>query len=184
MGTINDVRNLVNDLLSKEFVFTTYYGEHKLSVKSIGYRFEFNNRKRAFGTCNYNQKKIGLSLPLCTENLDKIDSRIYNTMLHEIAHALSVHVYGIRFGRGHGANWVSIAKQIGCDGKRCFEVETVNIPKAKYSLICDSCGTERSKHRKVSRTYACARCCREHNGGKFSDKFILRFVVNNLEISK
>ena len=184
MKTINDVIELANELLNKEFTFTTYYGTHNVSAKSIGYRFEFNNRKRAFGTCNYSQKIIGLSLPLCTENLDKIDSRIYNTILHEIAHALSVHVYGIRFGRGHGANWVSVAKQIGCDGKRCFDSETVNMPKAKYRLVCDSCGAESPKHRKGSRTSACGRCCREHNGGKFSDKFILKFVVNNLELSK
>ena len=180
MKTINDVIELANELLSKEFTFTTYYGTHNVSAKSIGYRFEFNNRKRAFGICNYRKKIIGLSLPLCTENLDKIDSRIYNTILHEIAHALSVHVYGIRIGKGHGANWINIAKQIGCDGKRCFDTETVNMPKAKYTLTCDSCGYESPKHRKVSKTYACAKCCNEHNGGKFSSKFILKFVENNL----
>lgn len=184
MGTINDVRELANELLSKEFTFITHYGTHSVSAKSIGYRFEFNNKKRAFGTCYYNQKKIGLSLPLCTENLDKIDSRIYNTILHEIAHALSVHVYGARNSRGHGANWINIAKQIGCDGKRCFDSETVNMPKSKYTLTCDSCGYKSPKHRKVTVKYACAKCCREHNGGKFSDKFILRFVENNLEMSK
>lgn len=184
MGTIKDVIELANELLSKEFTFTTYYGVHSVSAKGIGYRFEFNNKKRAFGTCYYNQKKIALSLPLCTENLDKIDSRIYNTILHEIAHALSVHVYGIRLGKGHGSYWQSIARQIGCDAKRCFDSETVNMPKGKYSLICDSCGYESPKHRKVTVKYACGHCCREHNGGKFSSKFILRFVENNLELSK
>lgn len=184
MKTINDVRELVNELLSKEFVFTTYYGEHKLSAKSIGYSFEFNNRKRAFGTCNYTNKVIGLSLVLCRENLDKVDSRIYNTILHEIAHALTVHVYGIRLGKGHGSYWQSIARQIGCDAKRCFDSETVNMPKGKYSLICDNCGTETQKHRKITAKYACGHCCREHNGGKFTAKFILRFVENNLELSK
>jgi len=184
MKTINDVINLVNELLSKEFVFTTYYGEHKLSAKSIGYRFEFNNRKRAFGTCNYSQKKISLSLALCSENLDKVDDRIYNTILHEIAHALTVHVYGIKLGKGHGSYWQNIAKQIGCDAKKCFDGATVNLPKGKYSLICDNCGTETYKHRKVTAKYACAYCCKEHNGGKFSDKFILKFVENNLELSK
>jgi predicted SprT family Zn-dependent metalloprotease len=184
MKTINDVIELANELLNKEFTFTTYYGTHNVSAKSIGYRFEFNNRKRAFGVCYYNQKKISLSLPLCTENLDKVDSRIYNTILHEIAHALCVYVYGIKQGKGHGSCWRSIATQIGCDGKRCFESETVNLPKGKYSLICDNCGRETQKHRKVTRQYACGKCCNAHNGGKFSTKFILRLVVNNLELSK
>ena len=95
MGTLNDVRVLVDELMSKEFTFTTYSGTHSVSAKGLGYRFEFNNRKRAFGTCHYIQKKISLSLPLCSENLDKIDSRIQNTILHEMAHAFSVEVYGI-----------------------------------------------------------------------------------------
>lgn len=178
MGTLNDVKVLVDELMSKEFKITTYSGTHSVSAKGLGYRFEFNNRKRAFGTCYYSQKKISLSLPLCSENLDKIDTRIRNTILHEIAHALSVYVYGIRSGRGHGHNWKAIAKQIGCDGERCYDGETVNLPKAKYSLTCDNCGYESPKHRKVSRKYACAKCCKAHNGGKFSDKFILKFIEN------
>lgn len=184
MKTINDVRELAIELLSKEFTFTTYYGEHTVSAKSIGYRFEFDNAKRIFGRCFYNAKKITLSLPLCSANLDKVDSRIYDTILHEIAHALSVHVYGLSIGKGHGSYWKGIASQIGCDGRRCFDSETVNIPKGKYSLICDNCGTETQKHRKVTKRYACASCCNKYNGGKFSYEFILRLVENNLELSK
>jgi hypothetical protein len=184
MKTINDVRDLAIELLSKEFTFSTYYGEHTLSAKSIGYRFEFDNAKKIFGRCYYGKKKISLSLPLCSANLDKVDSRIYNTILHEIAHALSVHVYGLSIGKGHGSYWKSIASQIGCDAKRCFDSETVNMPKGKYSLICDNCGTETQKHRKVTSRYACAKCCTKHNGGKFSYEFILRLVENNLELSK
>ena len=184
MKTINDVRELAIELLSKEFTFTTYYGEHTVSAKSIGYRFEFDNAKRMFGRCFYNAKKITLSLPLCSANLDKVDSKIYDTILHEIAHALCVHVHGISIGKGHGSNWKSIARQIGSDGKRCFNSETVNMPKGKYSLICDSCGKESTKHRKITKRYACASCCNKYNGGKFSYEFILRLVENNLELSK
>lgn len=182
MKTINDVKELALELLSKEFTFTTYYGTHTISAKSIGYRFEFDNAKRSFGRCFYIEKKITLSLPLCSENLDKVDSRIYNTILHEIAHALSVHIYGIKIGKGHGSQWKSIAKQIGCDGKRCFESASVNVPKGKYSLICDNCGYESQKHRRVTRSYACSKCCDEHNGGKFTEKYKLRLVVNNLVV--
>ena len=184
MGTIGDVKQLAIELLNKDFTFDTYYGTHTMNALDLGYYFEFNNRKRAFGTCHYVSKKISLSLPLCSENLDKIETRIYNTILHELAHAFCVEVYGIKHGRGHGSNWKSIAKQIGCDGERCYDGETVNRPKGKYSLICDNCGYESPKHRKVTRQYACAKCCNEHNGGKFSKDYLLRFVVNNLELSK
>jgi len=184
MGTIGDVQKLVNELLNTEFSFTTYYGTHTISGSMLGYRFEFNNKKRAFGTCHYLSKKISLSLPLCSENLDKIHTRIKNTILHELAHAFCVHVYGIKHGRGHGSNWRSIAIQIGNDGKRCFETETVNLPKSKYTLICDTCGRQTPKHRKTNLMYACGTCCKNHNGGKYSEKYKLRLVVNNLELSK
>lgn len=178
MGTIADVKKLAIELMSKEFTIQTYYGERTMSAMDLGYYFEFGNRKKAFGTCYYVQKKIVLSLPLCSENLDKIETRIYNTILHEIAHAFCVEVYGLKHGRGHGSNWKSIASQIGCDAKRCFDSSTVNMPKGKYSLICDHCGYESPKHRKVTRTYACARCCNKHNGGKFSVYYKLRMVTN------
>ena len=178
MKKISDVVALVNELMEKEFTIVTMHGTQKISAKGIGYRFEFNNKKCAFGTCYYNQRKISLSLPLCSENLDKVDTNIQNTILHEIAHAFSVHVYGIRMGRGHGKQWKSIARQIGCNGERCFNGDAVNRPKSKYSLICDSCGYVSPKHRMVTRTYACAKCCNQHNGGKFTEKYKLRFVEN------
>jgi predicted SprT family Zn-dependent metalloprotease len=90
----------------------------------------------------------------------------------------------MKHGRGHGSNWKSIAKQIGCDGNRCYDGETVNLPKAKYILTCDNCGYESPKHRKVTKQYACGKCCNKYNGGKFSKDYLLRFVVNNLELSK
>jgi predicted SprT family Zn-dependent metalloprotease len=180
MGTIKDVVNLVETLLAKEFTISTYYGEHKISAKKIGYDFEFNKKKRAFGTCYYIQKKISLSLPLCSENLDKIYPNIQNTILHEIAHAFSVHIYGIKFGKGHGDNWKSIAKQIGCNGLRCFNSDEVNLPKSKYILVCDTCGKETPKHKLTSRInqFACGKCCNQHNNGKFSDKYKLRLLQN------
>jgi hypothetical protein len=125
MGTISEVQNLAIELLNKDFTFETYYGTHTMNALDLGYYFEFNNKKRAFGTCHYVSKKISLSLPLCSENLDKIETRIYNTILHELAHAFCVEVYGIKYGHGHGSNWKSIAKQIGCDGERCFDGETM-----------------------------------------------------------
>jgi len=178
MKTIKDVKEMAIELMNTQFTFKTNYTTHQVSAADLGYRFEFGNKKRAFGTCYYNQKKIQLSLPLCTENLDKVDTRIRNTMLHEIAHALCVYVHGIKGGKGHGAYWKSIAKQIGCDGNRCFSSEHVTMPKSKYTLICDTCGNETPKYRKVSSSYACGKCCNTHNNGKFSPDYKLRLVEN------
>lgn len=178
MNTINDVKRMAETLMNKRFTFNTYFGVYTYSAKDLGYRFEFDSAKRRFGACWYTQKKITLSMPLCVENLDKIETRITNTMLHELAHAFCVKVYGLREGKGHGYNWKSIAKQIGCDGERCYDGETVNKPQSKYTLVCDSCKRETPKHKRVTKTYACGKCCDKHNNGKFSHDYKLRLVVN------
>lgn len=176
MGTLIEIKGLVAELMATEFTVVANGRTYKLSAKQIGYRFEFNNRKRAFGVCNYAKKVICLSLPLCNENLDRIHTNIRNTILHEIAHALSVQIHGMS-GRGHGANWKSIAKQIGCNGERCFD-GSVNRPASKYTLVCDTCGTKTPQHRKSRLLYACTKCCKAHNNGKFSHEYKLRYVVN------
>ena len=178
MKTIKDVQAMAIELMNTQFKFTTYYGEHNISAMDLGYYFEFGNKKKSFGTCYYIQKKIQLSLPLCAENLDKVDTKIKDTMLHEIAHAFCVYVYGVKRGKGHGDCWKSIAKQIGCDGKRCFSSESVTMPKSKYTLLCDTCGAETPQYRKVRSTYACGKCCKTHNNGKFSHDYKLRLVEN------
>jgi predicted SprT family Zn-dependent metalloprotease len=177
MKTIKDVKEMAIELMNTKFTFITHYSTHTISANDLGYYFEFGNKKKAFGTCYYVKKKIQLSLPLCSANLDKIEN-IRNTMLHEIAHALCVYVYGTKHGRGHGAYWKSIAKQIGCNGERCFSSANVSMPKSKYSVICDSCGYSAPKYRKVTKTYACANCCNNHNNGKFSYDYKLRLVEN------
>ena len=178
MKTINDVKEVAETLMSQQFTFSTYYGTYTLSGKQLGYNFKFDTAKRRFGCCNYTRKQISLSKPLSLENLDKVDTQITDTMLHELAHAFSVHVYGMKEGRGHNYNWKHIAKQIGCDGERCFDSDDVNMPKSKYSLICDNCENETPKHKMVKKNYACGKCCNEHNNGKFTEKYKLRLVVN------
>ena len=178
MGTIQDVKKLVNELIDTKFTIKTYFSSIEMSARDLGYSFEFDNTKNTFGRCFYIQKKIKLSLPLCSENLDKIHTNIKNTILHELAHAFSVEVHGMRNGRGHGSNWKTIARQIGCSGERCFKASEVNLPKSKYSLICNSCGYSSPRHRKISSTYACTDCCNKHNNGRFTREYALQLVVN------
>jgi predicted SprT family Zn-dependent metalloprotease len=178
MRTLSDVKKLAIELMSKEFTITTYYKTYKISALDLGYYFEFDSAKRRFGACWYVRKKITLSMPLCKENLDKIETRITNTILHELAHAFSVEIYGVREGKGHGHKWKNIAKQIGCDAERCYNGDSVNKPLSKYTLVCDSCNKETPKHKMVKRNFACGDCCNKHANGKFSDKFKLRLVTN------
>lgn len=177
MKTLNDLERLANKMLDKQFNVKTFFNEYTLSARELGYRFEFDNCKTSFGRCSYSRKKITLSLPLCEVNLDKVDTKITNTILHELAHAFSVHLYGLD-GKGHGDKWKNVARQIGCDAQRCFDGSSVNRPNSKYTLICDACEKETPKYKKTTKTYACGNCCNEHNNGKFSANYQLRLVVN------
>jgi predicted SprT family Zn-dependent metalloprotease len=68
------------------------------------------------------------------------DFDIKDTILHEIAHALTpTPVQKTSTGRTrriqHGAEWKAKAKEIGCTGQRCVS-ETAAKPKSKYKGIC------------------------------------------------
>ena len=178
MKTINEVKKVAETLMSKQFTFSTYFGVYTISGKELGYEFKFDTAKERFGCCRYTRKQISLSKPLCIANLDKIDTEITDTILHELAHAFSVHVYGVKEGRGHNYNWKHIAKQIGCNGERCYDSSNINMPKSKYSLVCDSCKKETPKHKMTKKSYACGKCCNEHNNGKFSEKYRMRLILN------
>jgi hypothetical protein len=59
-----------------------------------------------------------------------------------------------------------------------LKASEVNLPKSKYSLICNSCGYSTPRHRKISSTYACTDCCNKHNNGRFTREYALQLVVN------
>lgn len=98
-----------------------------------GWRFDFNNRKGAYGVCSHSTKTIYLSIPL-TKAVINPDS-VKNTILHEIAHAL------VGSGYGHGYVWQRKAREIGCDGQRCnsHEKDETQV-RYKYLATCPSCG--------------------------------------------
>jgi predicted SprT family Zn-dependent metalloprotease len=171
MNTLNDVEELAIDLMSTLFTFKDYRGEERtLSASHLGYDFRFDNAKRRNGRVNYTLKFISLSKPKAKVNLHQIDGPIKNTILHEIAHAFSYHIYG-HSGRGHCDKWRSIAIQIGCDGSRCSS--GYEAPKSKYTLVCDDCGKESPMHRKPKRRKSCGDC-----DTKFNPKYELKVVQN------
>jgi predicted SprT family Zn-dependent metalloprotease len=109
------------------------------------WRFDFNNRKGAFGVCNYNLKTIFLSGVL-TPSLDF--KAVNNTILHEIAHAL--------VGRGHRHDmlWRIKALSIGCDGEVSHSHEVQNV-RFKYLGDCPVCNKEYHASRKPKRNHWC-----------------------------
>jgi len=127
--------------------------KHGLITEFFPWRFEFDNAKRRFGSCNDMRKIITLSLSLTELNEE---AEVTNTILHEIAHAL--------VGCGHGHNWLWKAKalEIGCTGDRCYKSSEVIIPIGNYVAVCKN-GHSRSKMRKPKRIMSCGKCSRTYD---------------------
>lgn len=103
------------------------------------WRFAFDRSKKRFGICSYRQCLIRLSAPLTALNTD---AEVTNTILHEIAHALTP-------GDGHGRRWQAMAQRIGARPDRCCSDDraVVNRPKGQYVFKCTACSAEIDYHR-------------------------------------
>ena len=95
--------------------------------------------------------------------------QIKDTILHEIAHALTFIKYGKN--QGHNYYWLQEARRIGCNG----EIKAkINIRTYKYIYQCPHCKRLVYKLRKDG--YACGVCCRQFNNGEFSNKYRLKLI--------
>lgn len=154
--------HLALDLMSKHGLF-----DH-------GWQFQWDRAVRRFGRTRstiWNGKFHGfISLsrpltPLCTPE------EIRNTILHEIAHALT------GCGEGHSAEWKRTAVRIGAKPERCMEVADKELP-ARYILRCNNCGHESRRYKKSKHLgkSACRLCCGKYNGGKFTTLYLLEVI--------
>lgn len=137
------------EILAKQLI-----KEHGLD--QLGWRFQFDRAVRRFGVCKHRSRIIGLSTALTQLN---DESHVRNTILHEIAHAL------VGPGHGHDFVWKQKAREIGCDGNRCYDGNVVEKPKGKYEAKCQSCGKVYVRHKlpKKGQTHSCGKCCPRYN---------------------
>lgn len=98
-----------------------------------GWRFDWDNGKRRLGACHYATKRITMSRYL-VQNCS--DAEIRETLLHEIAHALTP-------GHHHDGVWRRKLIEMGGTGARTHQVETV---KGRYDVVCANCGVVGNKH--------------------------------------
>lgn len=177
LTTAKDIEKLANDLLNETWKIETYrFQDAKMiNLAFIGWKFEFNTRKRAAGLCSKGKKTIYISKWLLDQNLHK-SLEFENTLRHEIAHALE---FEIRGASDHGRLWKFIARQVLCTAERCFTSEQIGVTETtKYTLICDTCGKKQPRHKVMKKQMACGKCCRELNFGRYSEKYVLRQVQN------
>ena len=117
---------------------------HGLTRQSWTVKYD-RARARA-GQCRHRAKILSFSRHLIVRG-SPVDMR--NTLLHEIAHALA----GPR--HGHDRTWRDIALRIGCDGKRCHDIERA---PAKWILGC-SAGCWHAARFKRSHVNATCKMC-------------------------
>src|SRR5690348_11633135 len=112
-----------------------------------GWRLVFDNAKTRAGVCRFDRKEIGLSGPLLA--LYDID-QVTDTILHEIAHALT----GPR--HGHDRVWRATARRIGCSATRCVPADA---PRAEgaWEGSCPA-GHRVTAHRRPVRVRSCPTC--------------------------
>lgn len=116
----------------------------KKYIPDNGWKFEFNNRKKALGVCNYRKKTIYLSKYIIGGN----EYEILDTILHEIAHVLEP-------GDGHGRKWKRKCVEIGASPNRTTDYI---LCKSKYVYVCETCGKVSSAHRKSKIKRSCGKC--------------------------
>lgn len=152
---LKEAEKLANQLMS----------QHGLIEK--GWMFKFDNAKRRFGVCSYRRKIIGLSAPIVQLN---DESHVRNTILHEIAHALTP-------GHSHDYVWKMKAREIGCTGDRCYDSNIVQTPKKQYEAVCTNCGHTHRRHRPLARwkVASCGHCSK----GTYNPEYKLEFKKIN-----
>jgi predicted SprT family Zn-dependent metalloprotease len=119
----------------------------------VAWEFRFDHARRRFGACHYGTRRITLSRPLTL--LNPID-QVRDTLLHEIAHALTP-------GDGHGRAWKAKCLQIGAQPRRCYNDDTVTPPPrppAPYVVGCVRCDWW-AERRHLSRRKLVCKVCRE-----------------------
>jgi predicted SprT family Zn-dependent metalloprotease len=95
-----------------------------------GWTFGWANTKRRLGACKYRVKRIEISKFYALHNpLEKV----FDTLLHEIAHALA----GPK--ARHGPVWKAVALRIGATPRACDTSHETIVTPGDWQAICSAC---------------------------------------------
>lgn len=139
------------DLNVAHTVARTLMDDHGLADWNIAW----DRAVKRYGQCNYGTRTLSFSRPL-TAKRDPEGFR--NTVLHEIAHALTP-------GANHGPRWRRQFIAIGGDGSRCSSGPTVEAP---WTGVHDGCAKTFPRHRRPRGEAFCPRCYRRPTRGGLS----------------
>lgn len=144
------------------------YGTDLLKVQGLYYwKCKVSNTKDSWGHCDPQRRTVYVSKYLLSHGTHE---EIIQTILHEVAHALTPD------DKGHGADWLAKARDLGYTGGRC--ADRVLPIKHKYIGHCPV-GHKFVMHRKTfMHEKYCYGCDREL---ELDDRMILWYDRNNKE---
>jgi predicted SprT family Zn-dependent metalloprotease len=117
---------------------------HLLDIHGLRtWSFGFNRRKRALGVCLFRRRRVELSVHLVDGAND--DAEIRDTLLHEIAHALTGPEHG------HDDVWKEVCRRIGARPERL--AHGADMPSGRWQARCRGCGVLHHRHRKPLRLH-------------------------------
>ena len=126
-------------------------------LDSIPYKIEYVEAPvRYLGKCVYKKDYFLLKFPILTFNKLKElgqEDEIKDTVLHEIAHAITTQKYGKK--HGHDIYWQLTAKGIGCNGNRTADTD---LTLYKYVYECPKCHKRVYKLRSYNHHVSCGKC--------------------------
>jgi predicted SprT family Zn-dependent metalloprotease len=112
----------------------------------LDWSFTLDHAKARAGLSNFTKKQISVSREYAQKVTEK---ELVDTILHEIAHALTGHHHG------HDSVWKKTAISIGCSGKRCHETP---FSVGQIERFCPKGCFSFTQHRKPSKIKLCRKC--------------------------
>jgi predicted SprT family Zn-dependent metalloprotease len=118
-----------------------------------GWRLEFRNYGHRLGSCCSRRRVIALNVFYADRNTE---AHVFDTLLHEIAHALVGTLHG------HGPVWKAMAVKLGAVPQACSKTGVLIRP-GKYQATCPTCVRRFHKYRrpKYITGYYCPSCGKE-----------------------
>jgi SprT protein len=102
------------------------------------------------------------------------------TLRHELAHLLASWRAFPRRVAPHGGQWRTACDDLGIPGEnRCHRLGWKRRKvRRQWRYSCPNCGSHVDRVRRFRQQVACAKCCRQHNDGRFTSRF--RLVAERL----
>jgi predicted SprT family Zn-dependent metalloprotease len=129
-------------------------------LPGMGWRVNWDNARSRNGQCRYATKTLSFSRPLTRIATEE---EFTNTVLHEIAHALTP-------GHRHGNVWRAKFIALGGNGERCSSRDPEGvIALAKWTILCVSCDFKTHRNRLTQSIRTGGRCPQCHSSLNFKE---------------